>query len=245
MGYTKLEILSSGGSQAMFFKLNTFGEQAFLDKSTFYKKGFVNYRGRTTDTKEYYTEVVAAFLCKHIAEYSGGIRTITRKSSYKTEGHEGSHPGTTNREEEIIAMRIFTQSRDTGAFDHIGQIEDYQTPLKSTMHDDAGKVDLLAFDGDVMRILELKKPDSTETMLRCVLEGYTYLKTVDNRKLVSDFGHDPNAVTVKACPFVFRGGAQHREMKQDRPYLRKLMELLDSKPYYISVENKIYTITED
>ena len=36
-----------------------------------------------------------------------------------------------------------------------------------------------------------------------------------------------------------------RKMKQDRPYLRKLMELLDSKPYYISVENNIYTITEN
>ena len=232
MGYTKQEILSEC-------------ERAFQNKSTFYKNGFVNYRGRTTDTREYYTEVVAAFLCGNLAEYMSGIETITRKSSYKTESHAGEHPGDTNREEEIIAMRIFTQSRDMGALAHVGRIEDYQTPLKSVRGDIAGKVDLLAFDGEVMRILELKKPDSKETMLRCVLEGFTYLQTVDRRKLVSDFGHDPDAVSVKACPFVFRGGEQHREMTQDRPYLRKLMELLDSKPYYISVENNIYTITED
>jgi hypothetical protein len=232
MGYTKQEILSEC-------------ERAFQNKSTFYKRGFVNYRGRTTDTKEYYTEVVAAFLCEHIAEYTDGIKPITRKSSYKTEGHAGEHPGNTNRKEEIIAMRIFTQSRNIGPLDHIGQVEDYQTPLKSTARDVAGKIDLLAFDGDVMRLLELKRPDSKETMLRSVLEGYTYLKTVDCRKLVSDFDYDPDVVTVKACPFVFRGGAQHREMGQDRPYLKKLMEFLDSKPYYAALENGIYTVTED
>ena len=232
MGYTKQEILSEC-------------ERAFQNKSTFYKNGFVNYRGRTTDTREYYTEVVAAFLCWNLAEYMSGIETITRKSSYKTESHAGEHPGDTNREEEIIAMRIFKQSEDMGAFDHIGRIEDYQTPLKSVRGDKAGKVDLLAFDGEVMRILELKKPNSKETMLRCVLEGYTYLKTVDDRKLVTDFGLDPDEVTVKACPFVFRRGEQQREMAQEWPHLRRLMALLDSKPYYVAYENGIFIVTED
>ena len=31
-GNTRLSAITSGGSQAMFFKINTFGEQAFLDK---------------------------------------------------------------------------------------------------------------------------------------------------------------------------------------------------------------------
>lgn len=31
-GTIQLSAITSGGSQAMFFKLNTFGEQAFLDK---------------------------------------------------------------------------------------------------------------------------------------------------------------------------------------------------------------------
>lgn len=143
MGYTRSEIRAQC-------------EKAFVNKNTFYKKGFINFRGKTTDTKEYYTEVVAEFLCEHLSEYMNGIECISRKSSYKTKGHDGVYDPGSNREEEKIAMQIFTQSKNHGAFDLIGMIEDYQTPLKSTVGDEAGKIDLLSFDGRVMRILELR-----------------------------------------------------------------------------------------
>ena len=134
MGYTKDEI-------------RTQCEKAFRNKSTFYKSNFINYRGETTDTSEYYTEVVAEFLCEHISDYVNGIKRISRKSSYKTEGHDGVFDSGSNREEEKIAMQVFTQSREIGGFDFIGEILDYQTPLKSTADDEAWKIDLLAFDG--------------------------------------------------------------------------------------------------
>lgn len=230
MGYTREQILEQC-------------REAFKDKNTFYKKGFINYRGKTTDTKEYYTEVIAEFLCDNITDYMNGIDCITRKNSYKTKGHDGIYDSGSNREEEKIAMQIFIQSRDYGAFSLIGKIEDYQTPLKSSSDDEAGKIDLLSFDGKIMRILELKKPDSKETMLRCVLEGYTYLKTANHDRLIMDFGYKPENVILKASPFVFYGGEQHKEMTHPRPYLRKLMTMLDSKPYYIK-ENEKYIIVE-
>ncbi|MDE7267467.1 MAG: hypothetical protein K2N89_08385 [Lachnospiraceae bacterium] len=214
MGYTREQILEQC-------------RKAFQNKNTFYKKEFINYRGKTTDTREYYTEVIAEFLCDNITDYINGIDCITRKSSYKTNGHDGQYDADSNREEEKIAMRFFLQSRDYGAFSLIGQIEDYQTPLKSSADDEAGKIDLLSCDGKIMRILELKKPDSKETMLRCVLEGYTYLKTANNDRLITDFGYNPEEVKLKASPFVFYGGEQHKEMKQPRPQLRKLMKILD------------------
>ena len=231
MGYTRQEILQQC-------------EEAFREKSTFYKAKIVNYRGRTSDTKEYYTEVIAEFLCNNIDDYMNGIRCISRHSSYKTDGHDGNYNADSNREEEKIAMQIFRQSQDHGSLDFIGKIEDYQTPLKSCADDEAGKVDLLSFDGKVMRILELKKPNSKETMLRCVLEGFTYLKTVDTKKLIMDFKYDPTNVVVKASPFVFYEGEQHKEMCSDRMYLRRLMGLLDSKPYYIKEGDK-YIVMEE
>ena len=231
MGYTRNEILAEC-------------KKAFEEKSTFYKKGFINYRGKTTDTREYYTEVVAEFLCDNISEFVNGIECISRKSTYKTEGHDGIYNPKSNREEEKIAMQIFTQSKRCGEYDFIGNIVDYQTPLKSTADDEAGKIDLLSFEGKTMRILELKKPDSKETMLRCVLEGFTYMRTADCRKLISDFGYDPTTVVVKTSPFVFYGGEQHKEMAYPRPYLRKLMVLLDSKPFYIINDEK-YIVVED
>lgn len=227
MGYTRDFIISKC-------------EEAFKDKKTFYKHPFINYRGRTEDTDEYFTEVIAEFLCNRIAEYTDGIETITRKESYKTESHDGVIKDTNSgREEEIIAMKMYNKQ-----YDFVGKMIDYQTPLKNKREDDAGKIDLLAYDGKIARILELKKPDSEETMLRCVLEGYTYRKTVDKAKLLVDFGLPADTV-IKACPFVFKDGEQHNEMKEARPHLKRLMDLLDSKPYYISKNNNNYFVTED
>ena len=219
--------------------------------SLFYKEPFINYRGRTTDTKELYTEVIAEWVIKHMGVFQQ-MKAIHRETSYFTNGHNGI-PGSmnSNREEELIAMTMFRQ----GKMPIVGQVLDYQTPIKNKRGDKAGKIDLLSFDGNIVRILELKEPDSKETMLRCVLESYTYLKTVDTEKLISDFNRDANAnipadAPVKACPFVFRRtsngtcGFQYQEMQEERPMLKKLMQTLDIKPLYIEVDKGAFTVTE-
>ena len=210
-----------------------------VNMSLLYKDDSINYTGKTTDTKEYYTEVIAEWLLEHIDLFEE-IKPITRKSSYRMEGHDGvpDNPNS-NRTEELIAMAIMRQ----GVLTLVGQVIDYQTPLKNVRKDKAGKIDLLAYDGTTLRILELKEPDSDETMLRCVLEGYTYLKTVDKAKLLADFDL-PDDTVVESCPFVFKGGFQWNEMQQDRPYLKKLMDIIRLKPYYITEENNIYKVEE-
>lgn len=227
MGYTREQII---------LKL----EELSSDMSLLYKRGCINYRGKTTDTKEYYTEVIAKWLLEHLG-LLGQIKNITRRSSYRVEGHDGipEHPDS-NREEELIAMAMMRQ----GELAIVGKILDYQTPLKSTQKDKAGKIDLLAYDGATLRVLELKEPDSKETMLRCVLEGYTYLKTVDTAKLLADFKL-PADTAVVACPFVFHGGFQWKEMQQDRPFLKQLIAELNTKPYYIAVDKEKYYVVEE
>ena len=73
------------------------------------------------------------------------------------------------------------------------------------------------------RILELKEPDSDETMLRCVLEGYTYMKTVNRSRLIEDF-ELPEDTKILACPLVFKGKNQWQEVQEERPNL-SLMRL--------------------
>lgn len=219
-------------------------EQALSDVKIFYQQEMLNYRGKTSDTEEYYSEVISEFVCNHIGCFKKEIPMITRKSSYKTDSHVGKVP-TSNREEETIAIKMYNQS-DKGnyVFPFIGKIIDYQTPLKSNITDIAGKVDLLSYDGNILRLLELKKPDSKETMLRCVLEAFTYRQTVDKEKLISDFGLPPDTEVV-ACPLVFVEGFQYQEMREDRKWLRLLMNLLNSKPYYIFEHDDMYDVMED
>lgn len=218
-------------------------KKAFSDIKTFYKQPFINYNGKTEDTNEYYTEVVAEFLCDNVTEFKNGVVQITRGASYKTKGHDGRFDKDTPREEEKIAMEMFNQSKDGLRYDFIGDIIDYQTPLKNKRSDTAGKIDLLSYDGSTAYILELKKPDSDESMLRCVLEGYTYMQTVDKAKLLDNFGLSKETV-IKASPFVFRDKLQHNQMKENRTHLFRLMQLLDSKPYYITKENNIYKVVD-
>ena len=230
LGYSKVDILRKC-------------EVAFGNIKTFYKQSFINYNGKTVDTNEYYTEVIAEFLCKNITSFKNGIPQINREASYKTEGHDGKFDEVTPREEEKIAIEMFNQSKKGLPYDFIGKIIDYQTPLKNKRSDVAGKFDLLSYDGSTLYVLELKKSDSTESMLRCVLEGYTYMQTVNKDKLIESF-ELPVDTIIKASPFVFRDKLQHKQMGEKRPHLFRLMQLLDSKPYYITKENDIYKVGE-
>ena len=214
------------------------------DMVNFYKRKVVNYRGKTSDSKDYYTEVVAEWILKNIYLFDY-IKPITREKSYKVDSHDGIIKNEeSKREEEKIAMKLFDSSQNKGkVFDIIGKIIDYQTPLKNVRGDKVGKIDLLAYNEKetpkTLRILELKRPDSKETMLRCVLEAYTYLKVVDKAKLLKDFGL-PEDTKIKACPFVFFGEEQYKEMQQDRKYLKELIKNLDVEPIYLKGEGGEY-----
>ena len=218
------------------------------DMGNFYKRKVVNYRGTTSDSKEYYTEVVAEWILKNIYLFDH-IKPITREKSYKVDSHDGKNKNNdSNREEEKIAMKLFDLSQNQGkVFEIIGKIIDYQTPLKDIQTDKAGKIDLLAYNEKenpkTLRILELKKLDSKETMLRCVLEAYTYLKIVDKAKLLKDFGL-PEDTIVKACAFVFYDGKQHQEMKDGREKLEELIEKLDIEVIYLKEENREYSVVK-
>lgn len=216
----------------------------------FYSQDFVNYRGKTSDKeRDYYTEIIAKWLLDNI-ELFNDIKMISRESSYKVDSHDGKIKNEkSEREEEIIAMKLFDFSQNQEkVFDIIGKIIDYQTPLKNVQTDKAGKIDLLAYNEKenpkTLRILELKKIDSKETMLRCVLEAYTYLKIVDKAKLLKDFGLAENT-KIKACPFVFYSGEQHQEMKEikdSRKNLGELIEKLGIEVIYLEEKDGEYGI---
>ena len=215
----------------------------------FYSQDFVNYRGKTSDKEGYYyTEIIAKWLLNNI-ELFNDIKMISRENSYKVDSHDGKIKNEkSEREEEIIAMKLFDLSENQEkVFDIIGKIIDYQTPLKNVQTDKAGKIDLLAYNEKenpkTLRILELKKLDSKETMLRCVLEAYTYLKVVDKAKLLKDFGL-PKNTKIKACPFVFYGKEQYKEMQEDRKNLKELIEKLEIEVIYLEEKDGEYSIVK-
>ena len=221
-------------------------EASKSEMGQFYSEDFLNYISETSDKERDYTEIIAGWLLDNI-ELFNEIKLITREKSYKVKTHDGIIKNEeSKREEEKIAMKLFDSSKNRGkVFDIIGKIIDYQTPLKNVRGDKAGKIDLLAYNENenpkTLRILELKRPDSKETMLRCVLAAYTYLKVVDKDKLLKDFGLPENTV-IKACPFVFYDGKQHKEMQQNRENLGQLIKELGIEVIYLKEENGEYSV---
>ena len=221
-------------------------EESKSKMGQFYNENFLKYIGETSDEEGYYTEIIAGWLLDNI-ELFNNIKMISRKSNYKVKTHDGiiKNEGS-KREEEKIAMKLFELSQNQGkVFDIIGKIIDYQTPLKNIRADKAGKIDLLAYNEEekILRILELKRPDSKEIMLRCVLEAYTYLKVVDKDKLLKDF-ELPENTKIKACAFVFYGGEQHQEMQKNKENLGELIKKLDIEIIYLKEENGEYSVVK-
>ena len=225
-GYTKAQIITEL-------------EKCSKDMSTLYTKNFINYTGKTTDTSEKYTEVIAEWLLNNIKLFHS-IKKITRSSSYKVETHDGKYTLRDNPSEETIAMDIFNQ----GSLNILGKVLDYQTPLKNEQGDKAGKIDIVSYNRNIkiVYLLELKKEDNEETMLRCVLEIFTYLRILDTDKFLFDFGL-PKDTKIKASPLIFLNGSQHKEMVGgDNKFLKQLMDTLDIEPFYIVKNSNYYAI---
>ena len=170
--------------------------------ANFYKVPIINYKDHVTDKSKVnntrYSEVIADTLVS-----KGYIKTWLeleplRPNHFDT-GHNHSESvdinklQISNRKEEILAKLLFYQ-RDVK---DLGYIFDYQTPLKAVKSDSYGKVDLLGYNSKdkCYSIIELKyRPSgSEETLLRCVLEAYTYYKLFDLNQIES--AQDHNGIT--------------------------------------------------
>jgi len=167
--------------------------------ANFYKAPIVNYKGYVKgaiqEDKNRYSEVISSTLLSKNLLQSWKELAPVRPNHFDTahtpsEKVEMETLQGTNRKEEILAKLLFYQREVAG----LGYIFDYQTPLKETRNDSYGKIDLLGYNTDdkCYSVIELKyRPSgSEETLLRCVLEAYTYYRLLDIKQINSAVGHD-------------------------------------------------------
>lgn len=157
-----------------------------------YRAEIVNYTSYTQDNNELYSEVISAQLMAKFDELNHGIEPLKygrQRNTYTVANHKGWVGkwcgADETRQEERLAHTMFRKT-----YNEIGTVLDYQVPLKdyaggrtpeSTVpeYDESasvGKIDLVSYNPDTKKIylLELKRPDNKETLLRAALEIYTY-----------------------------------------------------------------------
>ena len=194
---------------------------AIKKPNTFYQHDFINYTGTLKDDgNTSYTEYISGLLLQNDNyKVFDDIQKITREKSYRTENHFKNFKINyeSNREEEKIAKFFFRFQKNNNSF---GKIIDFQTPLKDTNDNKVGKIDLLAYDesSKIARIFELKKPESDETLLRCILESFTYSKIIDSEKLKEDFKEEGLADCCKIipCPLIFKNSQPYKDFEKSK-----------------------------
>jgi hypothetical protein len=226
--YTKDEIINN-------YLKNFLTEQSICN---LYAENFINWTGIVKSGNEKYSEVIAEqLLLPENLKLLESISVVKRTGRYKAGREYKEIDKSSPRIEEQTARSMKGKN-----YRGIGTIIDYQTPLKNERNDKSGrsigKIDLLSWDEESQSlfVIEFKLRKSPETLLRCVLEAYTYWKTVNHEKLAENFGH-PNA-KVRAAVLIYCDSQAGKDYFDDnQPHVKKLMERLDVQSLVINDES--------
>lgn len=206
--------------------------------NSFYQKGVFKRAGTTNGSGRLYMDVVSEEL---ISNYKCveriGQDINSRKENFKLSSHDGSADVTKRGgkalmfDEKLFARALFN-SHKTDAY--YGTIVDYETPLKAKMSKLSGiigKIDLIAKDDNnkSIKLLELKIGTNKETVLRAILEIYTYYKLVCNAR--DQFLKDFSAISYKIQVGIItdkdsKSGENIKHINQHPELYPKLKELI-------------------
>ncbi|SHH31491.1 hypothetical protein SAMN02745221_02137 [Thermosyntropha lipolytica DSM 11003] len=238
-----------------------YSEQEIINKVNFalsnkkteelYKEGFLNYKGKTKDTEEYYTEVISReLIINNFVKQLNEIQHISRLNY--SAGHTGvvtTSNTTSNRIEDRIAIALFNASKNFGiTFGELGEIIDYQIPLKKTQKDyGVGEIDLISKSKNSIWLIELKyykhkdKEANKETLLKAALEIATYYQWLDKDSFLKSYD-DFKGYTqeqIKKAVLIFNENERDEEylelMKGEMPFLKNLLKRLDVSVFDLGV----------
>lgn len=172
--------------------------------NSFYREDFLNYEGKTGDNKKILTEVIADELIKNYDQVRKiGRNTLIRKKKSFNRHHNGvaivkariQRFGYLGYGEKLLAIALYNSEQGSC----LGEIFDYEVPLKEKQTDKYGRIDLVSKDTDnqSIKLIELKiKPKNKkgETLLRALLEIYTYYKLISDSydKFIKDYNLSPS-----------------------------------------------------
>lgn len=240
-------------------------EEANKSPATFYRKDFIksDESVETPNKKSCRTELISEYI---VANFRLDKISVVEREKYKYPTHKGESDGN-EVVEKVLAKELFSKCKNGYSFNCIGTIKDYETPLEKENKSHGAAIDLLSVNHDDKKvyILELKREGSPESLLRCILEAYTYLRMVHKENLFKkDNFNIPSDYNLVAAPLIFSGKGksscwnrawqQVQEMEKGHmpklcALIEKLKKTLDkgyelAMPFYLSkTENGDYIVS--
>lgn len=193
-----------------------------------------------------YSEICANWIRQphHLKSLLSKIQPLKRDNSYHKVEHEqldavspSIDPRTKQeaRKECHLAQALYLQSKKLRCgfkgLKHNGiEIIDYEVPTKDRR---GSAIDLLGYEHsqDLLYLFELKYNDKRrETLLRCILESLTYLKSINRGKFLKDFSEYDNRISQKTriciSPLFVKGSCQHNEFSSLKTKYTELTQLI-------------------
>ncbi len=137
-----------------------------------------------------YEEACAQILKEHFTELEDNFNNCSknncRENNFCQDGHDGCANIKSNEEkftEKRMCYALYN-AYNKEPFGVLGKIIDYEVPLKKDLRDKKGKIDLLGYDesSGSLNIIEVKQPNSNESILKAILEVFVYSKLVQEVK---------------------------------------------------------------
>jgi hypothetical protein len=148
-----------------------------------------------------------------------------RQGNYRQVSHRGQadlqgDPDQFNEKRFVRAMF------NRGTVNGLGCVRDYEVPLKANKNAPHGKIDLLcSLDSDLF-VVEAKQPNSNESILKAVLEAYTYSSLVATVRppFLGDYNLPPETTLVPTV-LTFSTATSGRQMNNidEFPRVRALL----------------------
>ena len=251
--YVNMYPLPAKGRGRDYVKVQELYNKAKIIPSNFYADKFLNDRSCFLN-EENRKRVIGNWIAEQLLDDKllDNIDKVPSPDTYLIKGHTKPVPenttGRVNREEEKVAHRLFEREDYTDS--DIDFFVDYQVPIcrdqakKTDKSTNYGKVDLVSVSEKMREIylMELKTYGSSETLIRCVCECYTYWKQIYHDVLAQEVAYKynkPEYASYKVVPavLVFDGQYQHLQFRSG--YLHSLQELM--KKYGV----KFFVIASD
>ena len=154
------------------------------------------------------------------------------------ETYDVGHTGDSSKDkgistEKVIAKKLF--NCNPNHLGTIGRIFDYEVPLEIPKSGKKkgdlrlGDIDLVSVTDNCIYLLEFKRPKSNESLLRCVLEIYTYHKQLPHKIFVESFiktGKLKKELPLKPAILIFEDSVAYEQYKE-KDKNKKALEIME------------------
>lgn len=173
--------------------------------------------GRTA--RDGYAELVASLVTAWLDRIELDV-TGLRSGGFRLASHRGQaklRTGISQFTEKRFCRALF----NVGLVPGLGRVLDYEVPLKATEDAPHGDIDLLCVEGASLILVEAKQPSSNESILKAVLEAYTYSSLVASVRgaFLNDYGL-PSETTLIPVVLTFPTATSGRQIGRIECYPR-------------------------